>query len=519
MDAAARQEVKDILTEAYADSAVYGKTLFPNRFRRVFTGIHNEMFDLIDHDPWHMKYIVAPRGLGKTSFCNLLLPSKNILYQDRHYIVPISATSTMAELQSENLKWELVNNPSIKALFGDISTAPDKSSEAFGKIRWVANVDGHRCCVMPRGAGQQVRGMLFGDWRPDLIIVDDLEDPDTMDSEETRKKKVDWFFEDVMNCIDPYERPVTWQIIVLGTALSPNSLVVQLHNNPDWHGLYLEICDDDFKSKIPEWLSDQDILDKYHELERAEKLESFYREFRNIPGVGGKDAAFQETMFKRYQEGTPGYEMDGVDWESVILVDPARTAHMKSAHSAIVVISYNLRNHRIRIRDIVDEKLHPDEVYEEVGRLAKIFRVRVIGVEVTGLHEFITYPLRSYLLSHGIYADVLELHARGGKGENAKVSRGKSLLPFYRIGLVEHNEAIAAKIETPLLKFPKPQRWDVIDATAYIVELLEIGEQYPEPQDSEDDAYSTSKEEIEREFAQLVEADDDYMPLLGFRVV
>lgn len=507
--------VKEVLAHCYADSSVYGKTIFPNRFRRPFTRLHHRMFNLIDNVDWHQKYIVAPRGIGKTSIVNLLLPSKRALFQDKHYIVPISATSTMATLQSENLKTELTTNPRIKGLFGNIAT------DTFNKEQWVIDVDGFKVCIMPRGAQQQVRGMLFQDWRPDLIIVDDLEDPDTMDSEDARKKKVDWFFDDVMNCVDPYERPIKWEVIVLGTALSPNSLVVQLQENPDWKGMRLEIADDDLKSQIPEWLSDEDIQKKYDELARAGKIETFYREFRNIPGVGGKDAPFQEHMFKRYREGTPGYDdmETNPDWETVIMVDPARTANMKSAHSAIVAISYNLKKHWLRVRDVVDEKLHPEELYAEIARMAQMLRARIIGVEVTGLHEFITYPLRSYLLSNGVYATVVELHARGGKEENAKVARGKSLIPFYRMGRVEHNEAIAAKIETPLLKFPKPPRWDVIDAASYVVELLEMGEQYPEPQVGEDDAYSTSKEEIEREFAGLDEPGDDYHPLLNFRVV
>jgi len=442
----------------------------------------------------------------------MLLPSKRILFQEKNYIVPVSASATMATQKSEGLKHELLNNPLIRHLFGDVST------DVFSKEQYVVKVAGHEVCIMPRGAQQQVRGMLWRHHRPDLILVDDLEDPEKMDSEEVRQKKIDWFFDDLMQCIDPYEVPPKWEVIVVGTILSPTSLIPRLMEDPNWKGIVLDICDDEFHSNIPEWLYDDDIKQKYQELKDAGKLDTFYREFRNQPNVGGKDAAFQLSYFHRYNEHESDVNMNGPDWESVVIIDPARTTNMKSAHSAIVGISYNLASRRIRIRDIVDEKLHPDELYEQAGQMCKRLGARVIGVEVTGLHEFITYPLRTHLIMKGIFADLIELHARGGQNDNAKVSRGKSLIPFYRMGLIEHNATIAEKIETPLLKFPKPPRWDVIDATSYVVELLESGERYMHPGESEEDAYSTSREEIEREFAILEEEEFD-TPLDGFRVL
>ena len=49
------------------------------------------------------------------------------------------------------------------------------------------------------------------------------------------------------------------------------------------------------------------------------------------------------------------------------------------------------------------------------------------------------------------------------------------------MGSIYHNPAVCGILETQLLSFPRSKRLDVMDATAYIVELLDVGNRYFEP--------------------------------------
>jgi len=212
-----KEGIKDALAVCCYSTKASCKVLFPERFSLPFSSLHDEIFEILDDDSIQLAAIAAPRGFGKTSIVNLAYPAKKILFQEKKFIVQISSTATKAVMDSENLKRELMTNPLITELFGNIK------SDAFSKESWVTSTG---TMVLPRGAGQQVRGILYGHHRPDLIIGDDLENPVDVDNDETRAKMKRWFFADVMNCINRAQN--NWKIVVIGTILHEASLLADL---------------------------------------------------------------------------------------------------------------------------------------------------------------------------------------------------------------------------------------------------------------------------------------------------
>lgn len=514
-------EAKELLIDCASSTRLTAEILFPERFSRVWTNLHLQIFDLLDNSDNPKKAIIAPRGIGKTSIANLLIPAKAALFVEQRYIVPISATSTLATQQSENLKDAISRNSTIRKLFGDVS------SKIFNKEQWVLNIGGSEqgtVCVMPRGAGQQVRGQLFRGIRPGLIIADDLEDPQEMDSEDMRKKKKVWFYDDVMKSVDNYARPIPWEIIVVNTMLHQDSLAADLLENPDWDTLELSICDDDLKSNIPEWLSDADIKQIYDEHIRQHNMEGFFREFRNMPNVSGEFATFQKGQFRYYDEASLKLN-NNADVENMILVDPARTKNPKSAHSAVVGVAASYRSNQIYVREVVADHLHPEEMHEEIFAMAARINAKVIGIEVTGLGEYATYSIINEISRRNLHIEVIELHARAGKNEDGKNERIKGLIPFYRQGLIWHNPLTTNALEAQLMSFPNAKRRDIMDALAYVVELLAKGERFMLPggdgSELPTEIMPYSQEQAEKEMSSIMGRYNTKReaPLSGFRVI
>jgi hypothetical protein len=229
------EELQDLLARCYASTKFSAKMLFPERFNLPFSPLHDKIFEAID-GPWQKVVIIAPRGFGKTTIDNIAFPARNILFRQRRFIVPISSTATQSVMQSENLKRELMTNQLVMKLFGSVrSTLYDNQ---FSKEMWIAQLedDPIGTCILPRGAGQQVRGILFSRFRPDLIIVDDLEDKESVQNEELRNKLKRWFFSDVMNSIDRASK--NWKVVVIGTLLHEDSLLSNLMEDPTWHHVH-----------------------------------------------------------------------------------------------------------------------------------------------------------------------------------------------------------------------------------------------------------------------------------------
>lgn len=495
------EDLKQILSVCSINTKATALTFFPDRFNVPFAEqVHDRIFDLID-GPANKVAIAAPRGWGKTSIVALALISRYILFRVCEFIVYINMSHDAASLQTENLRRELTTNASVKQLFGPVrprSCRRNEIDESFSKKAWVA----YDTFVLPRGSGQQVRGVLFKNSRPGLIVIDDLEDPDTIESEEIRRKRKNWLYADVIKAIPRLHS--NWKIVYIDTLKHEDALIQHLLNAPDWASCRLEACDDNFKSTAPNFMSDEVIAKEWEDHSKAGMTDVFFRELRNLP-ISTKDAAFQKDYFRYYglarEDQVGENDLKKIDAEiqidseieTVIIVDPAKTVKMHSAESAILGIGIDLNNARLYVRDLVSEKFYPDELYSAIFDMAARLDAKVLGIEETSLCEFIRQPLKNEMFKRGKFYEIVWLKARGGMKKELRV---KELVPYYRQGYIYHNAAcpITKKLEAQLLMFPRSALWDLMDGLAYIIEMLEIGERYFSPKENPQDIESEYKE-------------------------
>lgn len=467
------------------------KAFFSDRCYRGFAGFHDEIFKIIDDPAIQLAAIAAPRGTGKTSIISLAFPARHILFRHSKSILMISATENSALLQSDNLKTALQYNKDIVTLFGSIK--PKSRDMAFAKGCWETPAG---ISVLARGSGQQTRGLIKGNNRPDLIIIDDLEDPQEQISDEARAKIERWFWDDIYFLPDK-GRP--YKIIVLGTITHPNCLLQKLLDNPAWNGVKLELFDDNRKSAWPEYQSDAQIQAEYEQFEREGKLDLLYMNWRNIP-TAKETATFKPEYFKYYEEDAERSKFN----ESVVLIDPAKTLNATSDDTAIVVVGLTHKG-GIYVRDVISGKFFPDQIYDLAFEAADRYGCRVIGVEECSLHTFISYPMKDAAIRKGKYYEFVDLKPWASKEE-----RVGEMASFYRRGLVYHNKTATVKLESQLLSYPRPKNWDCMDALAYIIPLLHLGERYGSP------SFDEQKQRGEEEFSKLEEWDRDHpMPAIS----
>jgi len=477
------------------------QTFFPERFYMPFAEpVHGKIFNLID-GPDQKVAIAAPRGWGKTSIVALALMARYILFNHTGFICYINKSHDAASLQTENLRRELVTNKMIKHFFGDFKgrdVAKTEFEETFSKKAWVA----YNTLVWPRGAGQQVRGVLFKNDRPGLIIIDDLEDPQKINNEDIRKAWYEWLYADVIKAVPRLHK--NWKIVYIDTLKHEDSVLQKLLESPEWASIRLEACDDEFNSTAPQFMSNADIQKEWQEHLDSGQTDVFFRELRNLP-ISTKDSAFQRDYFKYYNitsnESKREEDLNVLDVEvqnnqnieTVVILDPAKTVKIHSAESAIIGIGIDLNSARLYVRDAISEKMYPDEIYDALFGMGIRLGAKVLGIEETGLAEFIKQPIKNEMFRRGSFFELIWLKARGGSnGEKGKTLRIKELVPYYRGGYIYHNAANAAikKLEQQLLMFPRSRLWDLMDCLAYIVEMLELGERYFSPKGNPEDIES-----------------------------
>ena len=480
------KEIEELLIECDNSMEMFCKTFFPELFYKPFSPLHKELFRILDDDSIRYAAIAAPRGIGKTTIFNMAFPLKRILFRDSYYIIPVSETGDAAMEQSDDVKQELVNNELIRTLFGDLS--PTDRQDPFGQKAWVTSTG---CKVLPRGAGQQIRGRKYRGRRPDLIIVDDLEDDESVESQERREKLKRWFFSALLNSVDRGTR--NWRVLVIGTILHEDSLLNNLldkNKYPNWESVRLELWDDELHSKWPEHISDREIREMHQTYRENNMLDLLYREFRNIP-IATEDQGFKAEYFKYYEESEDELNANP-NITTAILFDPARTMSKGSADTAVVGVSVDCVANRFYVRDVVAGKFYPDELYDIVFEMADRLNALVLAPEVTGLNEYIMYPLRNEMLRRGVFHVLIEVKPRESK---TGPKRSGGLVPLYRQGRVYHNKESCGVLERYLLQWPRPEKWDVIDSVSGILFVMEEGERYFSREGSEED--------IEKEYEEL----------------
>ena len=501
-----QKQLDELLAECYAHTEMYAKTFFPDVFFRPFSGMHKEICSILDDDSQQLVAIAAPRGSGKTSLLNMAFPSKRILFDDSRYIVPISDTADGAVEQADDLKDQLISNEYIRAVFGP--QAPEASTDSFGQKMWVTR-GGVK--VLPRGAGQQIRGRKHRSQRPDLFLIDDLENDESVESEDRRNKMYRWLFSAVMNSVDRGSNG--WRLIVIGTILHEDSVLNRLLRTVGWTTRRYELCDDQYNSNWPEFMSTKKVKELADSFRVQGLLDVFYREYRNL-AIAAENQGFKTTYFVDYTllpEEDVRYVTEHIlntspDIETVVLADPARTMKTGSANSAVVAIAINKRSGRLYIRDIDERQMNPDDLIESMLDMAERTNALVLAPEVTGLNEYITWPLQNAMLKRRKHYIIVEVKPRESK---TGPKRSAGLIPLYRQGLILHNGSACGALERYLAQWPRPEKWDVIDATASIIFAMEDGERFLGLESPEDD----DPEAIEAEYAELGYSPEELVPL------
>jgi hypothetical protein len=479
--------IEDIMAVCYKDLGFFSRLIFPDQFTRPFSYQHEALFEALDDRSLKQLLVIAFRGIGKTTIIQLAFAAREILFRDSKFLVNLSCSNTLAVMQSEGLKARLMTNKAITNFWGNIKS--ENRENPFSKDFWVTDSG---MIVLPRGAGQQVLGLNYMSTRPDLLLTDDLENPNELKTEESQQALNRWFFNDYINIVDRgYKK---WRHIVMGTIHGSWSILIKLKESKDWDCVELKLCDDKCHSLWPSYMPDNEVKELKESFRDKGELGAFYRQYMNTL-IPGEDADFIEDYFKYYDPS----EIDLNKFknaESVILVDPAKTTNISSAESAIVGVGVGTRENKFWVRDVIARKMHPEELYNEALDMATRLHARVIGVEVTSLEDFIKHPFLDAMHQRGLYFEFVWLKAVGKKEQ-----RIRELKSYYRQGLVFHNKAATGALEEQLLSFPLSRRFDIMDALAYLPVLLEEGERYFS-------FYGTETEkDIEAEFADL---EDDF---------
>ena len=207
--------------------------------------------------------IAAPRGEAKSTIVSQLYTLYRIVTGQTHYSLIVMDSIDQAYPMLEAIKAELESNPRIRIDF----------PKAFGQGRvWQAAtiVTANNIKVQVAGAGKKLRGLRHGAYRPDLVVLDDIENDENVRKPEQRDKLDNWLKKTIMPLGAAGEK---LDIIYIGTILHYDSVLNRTLNNPAWRSARFKAI-----IKMPDNMA---LWDKWEALFKAGRLDDAHQFYQS----------------------------------------------------------------------------------------------------------------------------------------------------------------------------------------------------------------------------------------------
>lgn len=179
---------------------------------------HKELFEIIEDENPSLSVIVAFRGSAKSTMITLAYAIWSIISnQKKRYVLIVSKTQQQVKIHLQNIKSEIENNSLLNKDFGNLK---------IGNMEWSATsitIEKYHARIKAVSSETAIRGTRHLEKRPDLILVDDAEDMDSVRSLEARDKNEKWLTSEIIPVGDKDTK-----IIIIGNLLHNDSLLMRL---------------------------------------------------------------------------------------------------------------------------------------------------------------------------------------------------------------------------------------------------------------------------------------------------
>ena len=484
------------------DMEFFGRAYFPHYFSRPSPEFHRELDAIwqqgvlkgrypltaadtktISRLPGVRRAVAAPRGHAKSTNLTFKGTMHSTLYGYKHYPIIISDSSEQAEGFLDNIRVEFEENTAILEDFGPLAGSVWRSNVLVTKT----NIK-----IEAIGSGKKIRGRKHRNWRPDLIILDDVENDENVRTPEQRKKLKDWFDKAVSKCRDDYT-----DIVYIGTLLHYDSLLAKTLANPayrsikykavirfsqaddlwqQWETIFTDLSNDDreadalafFQTHKTAMLEGTQVLWEeklsYYDLmvmRVSEGEASFNSEEQNEP-INPDDCLFMEEWFDYYNEaevnfGDPAFDFFG-------FIDPSLGKTKRSDFSAIVTLAKHKGSGYMYVVDADIERRHPDRIIADVLAKERWLRAsfghgyRKLGAETNQFQWFLKEELAKASAKAGLYLPIEEVQQTSDK-----VMRVQTLQPDVKNKYIKFNRRHKRLLEQ-LTQFPMGAHDDGPDA-------------------------------------------------------
>ncbi len=212
----------EIVLHAAEDSIFFCRHFFPKTFRQESPQFHRDIWSLLDDPSRRYVNLQVMRGGAKTTILRTYT-AKRIAYGLSRTILYIGASEKKALASIRWIKRQIEFNKPFTSTFGLKPGKPWSDSD----LQVIHGTEGHSIAVLGMGITGSVRGINIDDYRPDLIIIDDVVGDDNSATDEQREKIKDLVLGALKESLSPRSETPDAKMVILNTPRDFNDVSSQ----------------------------------------------------------------------------------------------------------------------------------------------------------------------------------------------------------------------------------------------------------------------------------------------------
>lgn len=391
-----QKKVEEIVELCATDGLLWCKTFFPSTFRQPPAKFHRELWDVLEDRAHRYVAFSVFRGGAKTTILRAFT-LKRIAYGTSRTVLFVSAAQEHSKRSLEWFRTQVETNKALCSVFG--LRAGKKWTEDQAQIH--SDLLGTTSTVLALGITGQTRGINIGDYRPDLIVVDDPLTEENVATLEQREKTSQLFFGALAKSLAPSTESPDAKMVLLQTVLHQEDLVSLCIADPTWASRVYSCFDADGQSSWPERFPTKELLaEKEAHIARGQ-LHIWMREME-CKVVSDDLAAFREDWL-RFWTVLPE---DLVYFIGIDPVPPPRTEGSPPGdYEAIAVVG--TRGGEFYLVDYSLQRGHtPEWTLAETFRLVDKWRPLKVRVEGVAYQRTLKWLIEQEMRRRGRYFQV-----------------------------------------------------------------------------------------------------------------
>lgn len=472
-----KEECDKLYKQFLDDPFLFGLVYCEQHFRKQPGKFHIQISDAACAE--RFLAVQAPRESAKSTILTFLHIFHGLCFKKYRFIVIVQNTFSKAASSLDTIKSEFRENPMIILDF-PIGLERDSQGDAIFRHK-----DGFKTRVLCKGADQigSIRGEKFDAYRPDLILIDDLEDDELVKNPERRQELKNAFDEALL----PAGERGKVKVIAIGTILHDDCLMADLavaanEKYPEFKKLFYRARNIDPQgNKFSLWPQQWSVAD-LDELEQK-KPAVFAKEYQGDPSSGSLETiqrkdfrswamdGLEAVLYDTNNQPTARWQLR--DCKAAIGCDLAWEDKQASDFSAIVPGLVTPANDLLIDTYIAKKGLRPNElenlIFELSTKYERLTGKRVqIGFEKAKLEKVMKWFLGEAQRRRNKFLWLTDINW----GTRDKIERVLARLGNrYAQHSVFHKTGMG-DLENQLIRLRSTAHDDIADAAAMLPEML-----------------------------------------------